>query len=74
MLGKIIEYEGFVVPEEALRHGRRLANHKNWESLKQNKAPLPNKPRSFQQIEPLVSSPPHPDIDEARRILREGRF
>jgi hypothetical protein len=58
VLDRIIEYEGCVVPDEALRHGRRLANHKTWESLKPNKTPLQNKPRSFQRIETLVSSPP----------------
>ena len=75
MLGKIIEYEGCMVPDEALRHGRRLANHKTWESLKQNKAPLQNKPRSFQRIETLISGvPSHPDVEEARKILKSGVF
>jgi hypothetical protein len=48
---------------KTLRHGRRLAKHKTWESLKPNKAPQKNKPRSFQRIETLVSgtgSPPTP--------------
>ena len=40
VLGRIIEYKGTVVEGEALRHGRRLAKHQTWESLKPNKAPL----------------------------------
>jgi len=49
VLDRIIEHKGTVVEDEALRHGRRLAKHKTWESLKPNKAPLKNKPRSFQR-------------------------
>lgn len=44
VLDIFIEYEGCMVPDEALRHGRRLAKHKTWESLQQNRAPLRNKP------------------------------
>jgi hypothetical protein len=39
-LDRIIEHKGTVVEDEALRHRRRLAKHKTWESLKPNKAPL----------------------------------
>lgn len=72
VLDKIIEYEGCVVPDEALRHGRRLENH--WESVKPGKTPLKNRPRSFQRIETLVSSvPPHPDVERARAMLKSGQ-
>jgi hypothetical protein len=75
VLDRIIEHKGTVVEDEALRHGRRLAKHKTWESLKPNKAPLKNKPRSFQRIETLVSGvPSHPDVEEARKILKSGVF
>jgi len=69
VLDKIIEYKGCVVPDEALRHGRRLEN--NWESAKPGKGPLKNKPRSFQRIEtPTSSVPPHPDVERARAMLK----
>jgi hypothetical protein len=75
VLGRIIEHKGTVVEDEALRHGRRLAKGKTWESLKPNKAPLKNKPRSFQRIETLASGvPSHPDVEEARKILKSGVF
>jgi hypothetical protein len=75
VLGRIIEHKGTVVEGEALRHERRLAKHKTWESLKPNKAPLRNKPRSFQRIETLISGvPSHPGVEEARQKLKSGVF
>jgi len=75
VLGRIIEYKGTVVEDEALRHVRHLAKHKTWESLKPNKAPLKYKPRSFQRIETLVSGvPSHPGVEEARKIFKSGVF
>ena len=75
VLDRIIEHKGTVVEDEALRHRRRLAKHKTWESLKPNKAPLKYKPRSFQRIETLVSGvPSHPGVEEARKIFKSGVF
>ena len=71
VLDRIIENEGCVVPDEALRHGRRLQNH--WESAKPQHGPLKYKPQSFQRIETLVSSvPPHPDVEPARAMMKSS--
>jgi hypothetical protein len=75
VLGNIIENKGTVVEDVAQRHGWRLAKHKTLESLKPNKAPLINKPRSFQRIETLISGvPSHPGVEEAPKILKSGVF
>jgi len=74
-LGRIIEHKGIVLEDDALRHVRRLAKHKTLESLKPNKAPLKNKPRSFQRIETLISGvPSHPGVEEARKKMKSGVF
>jgi len=72
VLSKIIEYEGCVVPDEVLRHGRRAAK---WESAEMSTSGQKAKPRSFTRIETLASSvPPHPDVDPARAMLRSPCF
>jgi hypothetical protein len=40
VLDRIIEHNGIVVEDEALRHGRHLDKHKTWESLKPSMKPL----------------------------------
>ena len=70
VLSKIIEYEGCVVPDEVLRHGRRAAK---WECSEMSTSDQKAKPRSFTRIETLASSvPAHPDVDPARAMLRSG--
>ena len=70
VLSKIIEYEGCVVPDEVLRHGRRAAK---WESAEMSTSGQKAKPRSLTRIETLASSvPPHPDVDPARAKIRFG--
>jgi len=56
------------VENEALRHGRRKARHRAWESVHQRAGPVANKPRSFMRIETLASSvPTHPNVESARK-------
>jgi hypothetical protein len=73
VLDKIIAAQGTTVKDKALRHGRRKAKHRTWESVHQRVGPLVNKPRSFQRIEALASSvPTHPDVKPARKWIAGG--
>jgi hypothetical protein len=73
VLDKVIAAQGTTVEGEVLRHGRRKAKHRTWESVHQRVAPLVNKPRSFKRIETLAFSVPmHPDVERASGS-REGR-
>jgi len=73
VLEKIIAAQGTTVEDEALRHGRRKAEHRTWESVHQRVGPLVNKPRSFQRIETLASSvPTHPDVELALKWIAGG--
>jgi hypothetical protein len=68
VLDKFIAAQGTTVENKPLRHGRRKANHRTWESVHQRAGPLVNKPRSFQRIQTLASSvPTHPDVEPARK-------
>jgi hypothetical protein len=73
VLDKIIAAQGTTVEDEALRHGRRKAKHRTWESVHQRVGCLVIKPRSFQRIETLASSiPTHPDMEPARKWIAGG--
>jgi hypothetical protein len=73
VLDKIIAAQGATVEDEALRHGRRKAKHRTWESVYQRVGLLVNKPRSFQRKETLASSvPTHPDVEPARKWIAGG--
>jgi hypothetical protein len=72
ILEKIIEFKGCVVPDEGLRHGRRL--EEKWESVQAaRKKGLQKKAVKKQRKETIVSSyPMHPHVTEARQILARG--
>jgi hypothetical protein len=73
VLDKAIAAQGTTVEDEALRHGRRKAKHRTWESVHQRVGPLVNKPRSFQRIETLASSfPMNSDVEPARKWIAGG--
>ena len=70
VLDKIIAAQGTTVEDEALRHGRRKAKHRTWESVHRKVGTLVNKPRSFQRIETLASSVlTHSDVEPARKWI-----
>ena len=75
VLERSTEHKNTVVEDEALRHGRRLVKHNNRGSLKQISGSLKNKPRSFQRTGTLIFGGPfHPDVEDARKILKLGVF
>ena len=70
VLSEITEYEGCVVPDEVLRHGRRA---EKLESSEVSTGDQKAKPRPFTRIGTLASSVPvHPDVDFSRAMLRSG--
>ena len=66
VLRKIIAYNGTVIPNEALRSGRRAYSKTNKE--------LKNKPRLSQRKTTMTIRPTHPDALEARLLILNGEF
>jgi hypothetical protein len=59
----LIDYNGCVVPDLAIRHGRRAMSHDLKKVLK-------NKPRPSQRKATLVGRPCHPDCWAARATIK----
>ena len=69
VLEKIIEHGGCCVPDESLRHGRRLERHE-WQPIQQGRGELKRKARPSQRKSTLASCiPEHPDVEPAREML-----
>jgi len=71
VLDKIIEHGGCCVPDDALRHGRRLELH-SWQPVQRGRKELMHKAKASQRKGTLASCvPPHPDVEPARKMLCE---
>jgi hypothetical protein len=71
VLDKIIEHGGCCVPDDALRHGRRLELH-SWQPVQRGRKELLHKAKASQRKGTLASCvPPHPDVEPARKMLCE---